>query len=67
MQNNLQKWVGEIRADKDKMGALVDLPGYYFLCVFGQVSTPSMTSVPKSLAVLTSKERSNKEESEATD
>lgn len=59
--------MGEIRADKDKMGALVDLPGYYFLCVFGEVSTPSMTPVLKSLAVLTSKERSNKEESEATD
>lgn len=67
LQNDLQKGVGEIRADKDKMGALVDLPGYYFLCVFGQASTPSMTSVPKSLAVLTSKERSNKEEPEATD
>lgn len=67
LQNNLQEWVGEIRADKDKMRALVELPGYYFLCVFGQVSTPSMTSVSKSLAVLTSKQRSNKEEPEATD
>ena len=36
LQNDLQKGVGEIRADKDKMGALVDLPGYYFLCVFGE-------------------------------
>lgn len=49
LQTNLQEQVGEVRADKDKMGALGDLPGHHLLCVFGQVTTPSLTSVPKSL------------------